>query len=159
MASPSFPRPRISRSSPAAEKYCLEIVQAGGLNPLLRLFQSTDLGSVHAAVSCVRNLTRQPTDDSPIIEAGFLQPLVNLMAFKDSGEIQLDAASALRNLTASTEENKRAIVDAGAVQSIKELVMGMPVDIQIEMTTCIKALSCSGMRSSQLYSLISSSPR
>ena len=82
---------------------------------------------------------------SPIIEAGFLQPLVNLLALKDNEIIQLDAAKALHNLAASAEENKWAIVAAGVVQSIKELAMVMPVSIQIEMVHCINALSHTGM--------------
>ena len=61
--------------------------------------------------------------------------------------IQLHAATVLCNLAASVEKNKRAIVNAGAVQSIKELVMEMPVKIQIEMTICIERLSRSGMHS------------
>ena len=59
--------------------------------------------------------------------------------------IQLGAVNALRNLTASTEKNQWAIVNAGAVQSIKELVMAMPVKIQTRMTACIERLSRNGM--------------
>ena len=147
MVSPSFSRPWISCSSPTAENYQLEIVKANGLNPLLRLLQSPDLNSILAAVSCVRNLTLRPVNDSLIVKAGFLQPLVNLLAFKNSEEVQLDAASTLKNLATGTEERKWAIVNAGAVQSIRELVLEMPVKIQIEMTLCIENLSRSGMYS------------
>ena len=147
MVSTSFPHPRISRSSPTTESYQLEIVEANGLNPLLRLLQSPDLNSIYTAASCILNLTRQPTNFSPIIEAGFLQPLVNLLALRDSEEVQLNAAKVLSNLAVSTKKNRRAIVNAGAVQSIKELVVEVPVSIQIPMTRCIRNLSCSGMHS------------
>ena len=148
MVSPSFPQPRISRSSPAIGNYQLEIVKANGLKPLLRLLQSQDINIISAAVSCVRHLTLQPANDSPVIEAGFSQPLVNLLAFKGSETIQSRAATALCNLAASIEKNQWAVVNASAVQSIKELVVEVPVDIQIKMTTCIERLSRSGMHSS-----------
>ena len=61
--------------------------------------------------------------------------------------IQSRAASALCNLAASIEKNQWAVVNASAVQSIKELVMEMPVNIQIKMATCIERLSRSGMHS------------
>ena len=147
MASASFPHPGISCSPPTTENYQLEIVKANGLNPLLRLLQSSGLNSISPAVSCVWNLTDQPTNGSLVIEAGFLRPLVNLLAFKDSGTVQFYAAGALCKLAANTEKNRRAIVDAGAVQSIKELVVGASVGIQIEMTGCIRNLSSSGMHS------------
>ena len=145
MVSASFLRPGISCSRPTTENYQLEIVKASGLGPLLRLLQSPDHDSIYAAASCVFNLTYQPTNRSPIIGAGFLQPLVNLLALRDSEMIQLDAAKALGNLAAGTKENKRAIVNAGAVQSIKELVLESPVRAQISMMNCIGHLSLSGM--------------
>ena len=147
MVSTSFLHAGIFCSPPTTENYQWEIVKANGLNPLLRLLQSPYLDSISAAVSCVFNLTLRPASDSPIIEAGFLRPLVNLLAFKDSEEVQLNAAKVLGNFSASTEKNKWAIVNAGAVQSIKELVAEAPASIQIEMTRCIKNLSHSCMRS------------
>ena len=125
----------------------MEIVKANGLNPLLRILQSPDHDAILTAVSCIVNLTLQPTNDSPIIEAGFLQPLVALLAFKDNEGTQLYAAGALSNLAASSVMNKRAVVDAGAVQSIKELILEVSVNIQLEMTACIRNLSHSGMHS------------
>ena len=145
--SASFPRPGVSCSLPTTEKYRLEIVEANGLNSLLRLLQSQDPDAIFAAVSCVRNLATQPAHASPIIKAGFLQPLVALLAFKDDERTQGDAAAALRGLAAGTRKNRRAIFNAGAVQFIKELVFEVPLSIQIQMTGCIRNLSCSGMHS------------
>ena len=146
MVNVSFPRPGVFCSPPTTDYYELEIVKAGGLNPLLRLLQSSDRDSIDTAVLCVSNLSHQPTNHSRIIEAGFLQPLLKLLSSKDHETIQSCAARILRNLAASTE-TRRNIVDVGAVQSIKKLVLQAPVRIQIEMTHCIKYLSKSGMHS------------
>ena len=127
------------------EKYQLEIVKADGLTPLLRLLQSTYLPLILSAAACARNVSIHPMNESPIIEAGFLQPLINLLAFKDNEEVQCHAISTLRNLAASSEKNKWAIVKAGAVQSIKELVLEVPMNVQSEMTACVAVLALSGM--------------
>ena len=146
MASARFPRPGIFCSPPTTENYQLKIVKAGGLNPLLRLLRSPGRDSIDAAVSCVKILALEPTNRSPIIEAGFLQPLVKLLSFKDHEDIQFWAAKTLSNLSFSPE-TRRDIFNAGAVQSIKELGLQVPMRIQIPMTRCIENLSCSGMHS------------
>lgn len=128
-----------------AEKYQLEIVKCDGLTSLLRLLQSTYLPLILSAAACVRNVSIHPQNESPIIESGFLEPLINLLAFKDNEEVQCHAISTLRNLAASSEKNKLAIVKAGAVQSIKELVLEVPMNVQSEMTACIAVLALSGM--------------
>lgn len=127
-----------------AEKYQLEIVKADGLTPLLRLLQSTYLPLILSAAACVRNVSIHPQNESPIIESGFLQPLITLLSFKDNEEVQCHAISTLRNLAASSEKNKTAIVKAGAVQTIKELVLEVPMNVQSEMTACIAVLALSG---------------
>ena len=141
---PNFPHPRVPCSSSSVEKYQLEIVKADGLTPLLRLLQSTYLPLILSAAACARNVSIHPLNESPIIEAGFLQPLINLLAFKDNEEVQCHAISTLRNLAASSEKNKWAIVKAGAVQSIKELVLEVPMNVQSEMTACVAVLALSG---------------
>ena len=127
------------------EKYQLEIVKADGLSSLLRLLQSTYLPLILSSAACVRNVSIHPQNESPIIESGFLQPLINLLSFKDNEEVQCHAISTLRNLAASSEKNKTAIVKAGAVQSIKELVLEVPMNVQSEMTACVAVLALSGM--------------
>ena len=159
MVSASFPHSGISYSPPTTENYRSEIIKANGLNPLLRLLQSSDPGSIFAAASCVWNLTDRPANGSLVVEAGFLQPLVNLLAFKDSGTIQFYAAGALCKLAANTENNRRAIVEAGAVQSIKQLVVESSVGVQIEMTGCIRNLSSSGMHSPFICLFLSYPPQ
>ena len=122
----------------------MEIVKADGLQSLLRLLQSTYLPLILSSAACVRNVSIHPQNESPIIESGFLQPLINLLSFKDNEEVQCHAISTLRNLAASSEKNKKAIVKAGAVHSIKELVLEVPINVQSEMTACVAVLALSG---------------
>jgi vacuolar protein 8 len=49
----------------------------------------------------------------------------------------------LRNLAASLEKNKLAIVKAGAVHSIKQLDLAVPMNVQSEMTACVAVLALS----------------
>ena len=85
-----------------------------------------------------------PSNESPIIESGFLQPLIDLLSFEENEEVQCHAISTLRNLAASSEKNKGEIVRAGAVERIKELVLSVPLNVQSEMTACLAVLALSG---------------
>lgn len=126
------------------DKYQLEIVKNGGLPPLLRLLRSSFLPLILSAAACVRNVSIHPDNESPIIDSGFLSPLIDLLAYDENEEIQCHAISTLRNLAASSEANKRAIVDAGAALRIKELVLTVPIAVQSEMTACAAVLGLSG---------------
>lgn len=126
------------------EKYQLEIVKNAGLPALLRLLRSSFLPLILSAAACVRNVSIHPSNESPIIESGFLSPLIDLLAYDENEEIQCHAISTLRNLAASSEGNKRAIVEAGAAERIKELVLHVPVAVQSEMTACAAVLGLSG---------------
>ena len=137
----------------SSEKYQLEIVKADGLPQLLRLLQSAYLPLILSSAACVRNVSIHPQNESPIIEAGFLEPLINLLGFKDNEEVQCHAISTLRNLAASSEKNKGQIVKAGAVQSIMELVLEAPLNVQSEMTACVAVLALSGMLRGLFYFL------
>ncbi|GAA5885678.1 hypothetical protein JCM16303_003110 [Sporobolomyces ruberrimus] len=131
------------RNLASDEKYQLEIVKNGGLPALLRLLRSSFLPLVLSAAACVRNVSIHPLNESPIIESGFLGPLIDLLAYDENEEIQCHAISTLRNLAASSEGNKRAIVDAGAAERIRDLVLGVPVSVQSEMTACAAVLGLS----------------
>ncbi|EEP80119.1 vacuolar protein 8 [Uncinocarpus reesii 1704] len=132
------------RNLASDEKYQLEIVRARGLPPLLRLLQSSYLPLILSAVACIRNISIHPHNESPIIEAGFLKPLVELLgSISDSEEIQCHAISTLRNLAASSDRNKELVLQAGAVQKCKELVMQVPLSVQSEMTAAIAVLALS----------------
>lgn len=101
----------------------------------------------------MRNVSIHPQNESPIIESGFLQPLINLLSFKENEEVQCHAISTLRNLAASSEKNKLAIVKAGAVQSIKELLLEVPMNVQSEMTACVAVLALSDELKGQLLEM------
>ncbi|KAJ3776704.1 hypothetical protein FB446DRAFT_815236 [Lentinula raphanica] len=99
-------------SSHSSQKYMLETVRADGLSSLLRLLQSaTNHRSWNLASY---NLS---------------------LSFKDNEEVQCHAISTLCNPAASSKKNKTAIVKAGAVESIKELVLEVPMNEQSEMTS------------------------
>jgi hypothetical protein len=74
-----------------------------------------------------------------------------LLSFKDNEEVQCHAISTLRNLAASSEKNKTAIVKAGAVQSIKELLLEVPMNVQSEMTACVAVLALSGTSNTHAF--------
>lgn len=131
------------RNLASDEKYQLEIVRAGGLPPLLGLLQSSYLPLILSAVACIRNISIHPMNESPIIDAGFLKPLVDLLGSTDNEEIQCHAISTLRNLAASSDRNKQLVLEAGAVQKCKELVLDVPLSVQSEMTAAIAVLALS----------------
>lgn len=76
------------------------------------------------------NMSIHPQNKSWISELGFLQPLFDLLSFKDYEEVQCHAISTLRNPAASFEKDKTAIVKAGTVQLIKELVLEVLMNMQ-----------------------------
>ena len=148
---PSFLCLRISCPSPVADNFRLEITKDNYLNIVLRLLQLPGRPPSYPAVLLVYALTIQPVNDSLIIKAGFLQPLINCLGFEVGKAIQLRTAKALNNLATSTEKNKLHIVNAGAVQSIKQLVMKAPQDVQIAMIACIKNLSTTSGKRGRAY--------
>jgi vacuolar protein 8 len=141
------------RNLASDEKYQLEIVKAKGLGPLLRLLSSSFLPLILSAVACIRNISIHPHNESPIIEAGFLRPLVELLGSTDNEEIQCHAISTLRNLAASSDRNKQLVLEAGAVQKCKQLVLDVPLSVQSEMTAAIAVLALSDELKSHLLSL------
>ena len=93
-----------------------------------------------AAVACIRNISIHPQNESRIIEAGFLKPLVDLLE-NESEEAQCHAISTLRNLaaggggfyaagedvdssvaTAASSLNKDRIMESGALEKIRLLI-------------------------------------
>ena len=141
------------RNLASDEKYQLEIVEAKGLPPLLQLLQSSYLPLTLSAVACIRNISIHPQNESPIIEAGFLKPLVTLLGNTDNEEIQCHAISTLRNLAASSDRNKQLVLEAGAVQKCKQLVLDVPLSVQSEMTAAIAVLALSDELKAHLLKL------
>ncbi|CAO0789851.1 unnamed protein product [Mucor circinelloides] len=141
------------RNLASDEKYQLEIVRCKGLPPLLRLLKSSFLPLILSSVACIRNISIHPANESPIIDGGFVNPLIELLAYDDNEEIQCHAISTLRNLAASSERNKRAIVEAGAVERIKTLINKVPASVQTEMTAAIAVLALSDDLKQRLLSM------
>lgn len=131
----------------------MEIVRCKGLPPLLRLLKSAFLPLILSSVACIRNISIHPANESPIIDGGFVNPLIELLAYDDNEEIQCHAISTLRNLAASSERNKRAIVEAGAVERIKTLINKVPASVQTEMTAAIAVLALSDELKQRLLSM------
>ena len=141
------------RNLASDERYQLEIVRSKGLPPLLRLLKSSYLPLVLSAVACVRNISIHPSNESPIIEAGFLTPLVELLGSTENEEIQCHAISTLRNLAASSDRNKELVLQAGAVKKCMELILSVPLAVQGEMTAAIAVLALSDELKGRLLEL------
>ncbi|KAF2664309.1 ARM repeat-containing protein [Microthyrium microscopicum] len=131
------------RNLASDEKYQLEIVRARGLPPLLKLLKSGYAPLILSAVACIRNISIHPSNESPIIEAGFLAPLTDLLGFAESEEIQCHAISTLRNLAASSDKNKKLVLQAGAVNKCVEMILKASIGVQAEMTAAIAVLALS----------------
>lgn len=131
------------RNLASDDRYQLEIVRNNGLRPLLYLLQTSTPPLVLSAVACIRNISIHPQNESPIIDAGFLKPLVDLLGSTTNEEIQCHAISTLRNLAASSDKNKQLVLEAGAVQKCRELVLNVPINVQSEMTAAIAVLALS----------------
>ncbi|KAJ5946280.1 vacuolar armadillo repeat protein Vac8 [Penicillium verhagenii] len=112
------------RNLASDEKYQLEIVRAKGLAP----------------PPSTASIILSPVDS---LGSGFLKPLVDLLGTTDNEEIQCHAISTLRNLAASSDRNKELVLQAGAVQKCKDLVLRVPLTVQSEMTAAIAVLALS----------------
>ncbi|KAI5954908.1 VAC8 [Candida jiufengensis] len=131
--------------------YQVEIVRAGGLPHLVQLLTCNHQPLILAAVACIRNISIHPLNEALIIEAGFLKPLVDLLDYTDSEEIQCHAVSTLRNLAASSEKNRTALLAAGAVDKCKELVLKVPLSVQSEISACFAILALADDLKPKLY--------
>lgn len=131
--------------------YQVDIVRAGGLPHLVQLLTCTHQPLVLAAVACIRNISIHPSNEALIIEAGFLAPLVLLLDYMDSEEIQCHAVSTLRNLAASSVNNRTSLLEAGAVEKCKELVLKVPLSVQLEISACFAILALADDLKPRLY--------
>jgi len=131
------------RNLASDERYQLEVVRAHGLPPLLKLLKSGYMPLILSAVACIRNISIHPANELPIIDTGFLTPLVDLLGSMDNEEIQCHAISTLRNLAASSDKNKELVLQAGAVAKCCELVLRVSQPVQSEMTAAIAVLALS----------------
>lgn len=121
--------------------YQLEIVRAGGLPHLVKLIQSDSIPLVLASVACIRNISIHPMNEGLIVDAGFMEPLVKLLEFNNSEEIQCHAVSTLRNLAASSEKNRLRFFECHAVEKCKKLALTTPISVQTEISACFAILA------------------
>ncbi|KAI8460475.1 armadillo-type protein [Phakopsora pachyrhizi] len=140
------------RNLASDEKYQIEIVKCGGLPHLLQLLRSSFLPLILSTTACVRNVSITPQNKSPIIEANFLHPLIELLAYDKNEEIQFHAISTLRNLAASSEKNKEH-QKKSAIEQIKDLVLSVLLSVQSKMTACAAVLGLSKDIKGQLLDL------
>lgn len=133
--------------------YQLEVVQSGGLPHILQLLKSAQSPLVLAAAACLRNISIHPSNERAIIDAGFLEPLVELLGRFDHEEILCHTVSTLRNLAAVSEQNKLEIVEAGVVQKFNEKVLTAPVSVQSEITACLAVLALGDELKDKLFDL------
>lgn len=129
------------RNLASDSEYQLEIVRAQGLPLLLTLLKSSHTPLVLAAAACIRNVSINSQNESAIIDAGFLPPLVSILSRSDNEEILCHAVSSLRNLAASSERSKLAIIEAGALEKEIELLPKVATAVQSEITACIAVLA------------------
>ncbi|KAK2616654.1 Vacuolar protein 8 [Conoideocrella luteorostrata] len=148
------------RNLASDEKYQLDIVRANGLQPLLRLLKSEYMPLREAAVACMRNISIHPMNESPIIEADFLNPLVELLGFIQEKAILCHTVSTLRNLAASSDQNKYLVFKADAAQKCKDMVLNVTFpnladvhELQSEITAAIAVLALSDDLKSELLKL------
>lgn len=133
--------------------YQLEIVRSGGLSNLVSLLKSQHEPLVLAAVACIRNISIHPLNERPIVEAGFLEPLVDLVDYTDNPEIQCHTVSSLRNLAASSDRNRKALVEAGAIDKCMKIVLTSPESVQSEISACFAILALADNLKSKLLEL------
>ncbi|KAJ1939986.1 Vacuolar protein 8, partial [Linderina macrospora] len=100
-----------------------EIVQRGGLVPVGQLLRSTNSGLVSAAAACLRNLSIHPANEQPIVEAGLVADVADLVPQAEDPEIQCHAVAVLRNLAANAGSDKTCLIEAGMIESFQVALM------------------------------------
>lgn len=129
------------RNLASDSNYQIEVVRANGLPFLLDLVKAQPIPLVLAAAACIRNVSINKANERFIVSGNFLPPLVHLLDTSENEEILCHATSTLRNLAASSEQNRVEIVDAGAIEKIRKRIMNVPAQVQSEMTACLAVIA------------------
>lgn len=135
------------------------IVVQGGLPRLLTLLRSATPQTVLAAVACARNISILQSNELPMLETGFIDPLLDLLGM-DMEEVQCHAMSTIRNLVSSPEPDSSGNVSnetvgistpAGiavekrpkVIERVGQLLRRdeLPVTVAAEMTACLAVLA------------------
>lgn len=140
------------RNLASDSNYQVEVVRAGGLNHLYNLLQSAPTPLVLASVACIRNVSINKSNEASIVNAGFLPLLVKLLRESDNEEILGHATSTLRNLAATSEQNRVEIVSAGAIECIIDKISSVGPSVQSEMTACIAVIALGDAPKNALFS-------
>ncbi|KAJ1773821.1 Vacuolar protein 8 [Coemansia sp. RSA 1843] len=110
------------RNLASDERYQAAIVAHGGLDSLLPLLTSSYTLLIMSAAACLRNLSIHPDNEAPIVRAGFLPELLDLVLQMDEPELQCHVISTLRNFGANNGSDKQALIDAGLLDRIRMAV-------------------------------------
>ncbi|KAJ3350171.1 Vacuolar protein 8 [Entophlyctis luteolus] len=137
-------------------------LKENGLPGLRDLLSSRIPQTATAAVACVRNLSINPSNETPLIDANFLPPLLALVGV-DNNEIQCHALSTIRNLSGGSggEDSKRnrgKVLAAGVVERVGELIR-LPTgilaqEVLVELTACLAALSSIEESKPRMYKVV-----
>ncbi|KAI8324861.1 ARM repeat-containing protein [Martensiomyces pterosporus] len=111
------------RNLASDSQYQIAVVVQGGLAVVLPLLQSAYTVLATSAAACLRNLSIHPSNEGPIVCAGFLPDLVDLVPQADEPELQCHVISTLRNLAANSDSDKQPLIDSGLFGRIKTALM------------------------------------
>lgn len=129
------------RNLASDREYQLSIVRFGGLSHLYNLIRSGSIPVVLASVACMRNISIHPQNEALIIKTGFLEPLIYLLNFKESEEIQCHAISALRNLAAASPKTRLLFFSLGCVSECCKIANSSPESVQSEISATFAILA------------------
>lgn len=128
------------RNLASDDEYQIQIVEMGGLTPLLPLLQSAYVPLVISAAACLRNLSIHPENEQPILSAGILPCLINLITQSGNVEVQCHVISSLRNLVANNDADKTEFAKAGLFDHMKDVISD-PQTSDMVMGEMVAALS------------------
>ncbi|KAG0366768.1 Vacuolar protein 8 [Gamsiella multidivaricata] len=115
------------------ETYRLEIARLRALPPLLRMSRSDSELQILSSVACLTILADYPSNDSFIVQSGFLELLIALLT-KKSEKVQHITMMALHALI-QREENRKAIFKAGLVERICNVALDVCAESQAGMAS------------------------
>ncbi|KAJ2579545.1 Vacuolar protein 8, partial [Coemansia sp. RSA 1836] len=107
------------RNLACESQYQVQIVDSGGLDVLLPLLQSSYTILITSTCACLRNLSIDRRNEGPIISAGFLPELADLIPQADEPDLQCHVISMVRNMAANSGQDKQAFIEAGLFDRVK----------------------------------------
>ncbi|KAJ1921103.1 Vacuolar protein 8 [Mycoemilia scoparia] len=131
------------RNLASHEIYQRDLIRQGVLIPLrVQMVSGKDLVEL-AAVACLRNLSILEENEVPIVNAGFLPPLIAKLDYSGYiywSEMVTHIVAILRNLTSgdhpSSDESQHVIVKEGALKHMKYILEDTSVDDAIKNEVC-----------------------